>query len=156
MSFDITEHRSGSTPVDHFDFLARATRFADEAGPIMREALQREAPIGDALDDPHPGRLRDSIRYSRTTSPTEGVVVTWTAHTPYAEYVVKGTEPHMIYPVAALALHFHDRDGKETFVNTVVNHPGARANDFPERAERNVRDRMNSAFARIMTEDRNR
>jgi hypothetical protein len=154
MSFEITEHRSGSSPVEHFDFLSRATKFADEVGPLMRDALQREAPVGDPLDDPHPGRLRDSIRYSRTTSPTEGTVVSWTVHVPYADYVVKGTGEHLIYPVAALALHFHDRDGREVFVRSVVDHPGARANNFPERAERAVRDRMNSAFARIMTENR--
>ena len=131
-------------PFDRFQFMQRLTRWADEIGPAFRSELQAQAPVGDPLNDTHAGRLRGSIRYKRTTT-ADGVKIEWTAHTPYTPFVIHGTHEHDITPVAALALHFHDREGAEVF-SRGTHHPGARANDFPKRAYEVMGQRMRDGF----------
>lgn len=117
------------SPRERFEFMRGAVAFADEVGPRVRDELKRRAPVGQR--DPRPGRLRDSIRYSRTTRP-DGVRLEFTAHVPYARYVVGGTRPHLISARAARALHWIDAGGSH-FART-VHHPGTAPNPFPREA----------------------
>lgn len=132
LRFDPAQFRD--TPLDRFQFLRAATSFMDEAAPLVRDALKRAAPVGQRT--PRPGRLRDSIRYSRRTS-GDGVAAEFTAHTPYAGYVLRGTAPHRISARAARALHWVSASGPH-FARS-VNHPGTRPNPFPVRAAAAVR-----------------
>jgi hypothetical protein len=131
--------------LDRFQFMKRIVKWADGVGPIIRTALQEEAPVGDPMTDNHAGRLRGSIRYKRFTTPT-GIRVDWSAHTPYAPYVIHGTEPHDIDPVAARALRFHDNRTGEWVIRGHAHHPGARANNFPKRAGDRMRGLINQSF----------
>lgn len=129
----ITTYMTGA--LQEFTIRRGLVEWADTIGPSMREELKRQAPVG--LDEEgesgrRPGRLRDSITYRRE-SITDGVRVVWSAHIPYAEYVIHGTRGHEISAVAAKRLRFHGRDGDVAYRDH-VSHPGARANDFPSRA----------------------
>lgn len=124
-SFGISESREGGSPIEHFNAMARLVGWADRVGPLMREALQKEAPVRS-------GRLRDSIRYRRRTS-GDGLAVEWSANTPYADFVVHGTQAHTVHPVATHALHITDAHGDAAFA-MFANIPEIPANDFPGRA----------------------
>lgn len=117
-----------------FIWMRGAVTFMDRAGPELRSAIKREAPVGEG---PGAGRLRDSVRYSRST---RAILVRgeFRAHTPYTRYVVDGTRPHIIRPVAARALHWRDAGG-DHFAR-LVRHPGTRPNPFARRAA----DRMHA------------
>jgi hypothetical protein len=120
------------SPFARFSWTVAANEWADEAGPMVRAALKAEAPVGKTdLSGRKGGRLRDSIRYERETA-AGSVTMTFTANTPYAGYVIEGTGPHAITASAARALQF-SLDGAVTYRRS-VNHPGTKANDFPERA----------------------
>lgn len=116
----------GNDPLKRFNFAKLAVEWADTIGPKVRESLRAAAPV--AADDGHPGRLRDSIRYSRALTPA-GLAIEWTANTPYAIYPIKGTAPHEIAAHAAKSLHFNDAQGAEVFAK-FVHHPGSAPNDF--------------------------
>jgi len=118
---------SGGQGLAKFKALAVLTKWADLVGPEMREALKDKAPVGQGAGA---GRLRDSIRYERETF-GGGLTMRWTANVPYARYVIDGTAPHEIRPVAARALHW---GGKPGVFAKVVHHPGTQPNDFPEKA----------------------
>lgn len=122
---------SGGAPVgnlERFKWLKAMTAWADEVGPIGRTLMRYEAPISKG---PNAGQLRRKIRYERRTS-VGSVKLMYGVNVRYAKWVVSGTKPHVIRPVAARALRFQGRGGI-TFAR-VVHHPGTRANDFPARA----------------------
>jgi hypothetical protein len=58
--------------------------------------------------------------------------VTFTAHTPYAKFVIDGTPPHVIEARAAKVLHWTGPNG-DVFRRR-VNHPGTQPNPFPRKA----------------------
>lgn len=112
-----------------FNLKAALAAWADEVGPVVREALKDAAPVGVGAGA---GRLRDSIRYERQAAVT-GITLLFTANTPYAKYVIDGTAPHEIRPKAARMLHWTG-DGGESHFGRVVHHPGTQPNNFAERA----------------------
>jgi hypothetical protein len=116
------------SPFGQFKWLKAATGWADLVGPAVRTELKRQAPVGQGANA---GQLRDKIRYERRTTATS-VQLRFSTGVGYAKYVVGGTKPHVIYPVAARALRFAGRNG--TVFARVVHHPGTKANDFPARA----------------------
>jgi HK97 gp10 family phage protein len=146
---------TGSVPPrKQFVWLRAAVKWADEVGPAVRTALKANAPVGQG---PRAGRLRDSIRYQRTTTGAS-VSITFNAYTPYARYVIEGTRPHAIYPVAARYLHFKGRSGGDVFVgprgsSAHVNHPGTKANPFNRRAMQEMRPYLQATYTRIMREE---
>lgn len=113
------------------------TEWADETGERVRDALKAETPVVT-------GRMRGSERYSRTTA-GDTTRLDFTAHTPYAGYVIHGTRPHEIRPVAARALRWINAEG--IHFAKVVHHPGTKANDFPERVKTELRDEIVSNLA---------
>lgn len=123
----------GGGPRKQFLWMKAAVEWADTIGPVLREELRREAPV--AKQDPagrnRPGRLRASIRYERRTTGSS-VSVQFTAYTPYAGYVIEGTNPHVIRPIAARYLMFYQ--GEAQRFSRLVHHPGTKANPFNRRA----------------------
>jgi hypothetical protein len=69
---------------------------------------------------------------------------------PYAEYVVKGTAPHVIRPVNARVLAF-EVGGKVVFTS-LVHHPGTKPNPFMQRAAEAARSKAEEAFAELWLE----
>jgi hypothetical protein len=119
------------------DQLAFAVRkavieWADETGEKVRDALKAETPV-------RTGRMRGSERYSRTTA-GETTRLEFTANTPYAGYVINGTRPHEIRPVAARALRWIDASG--VHFAKVVHHPGTKPNNFPDRVKAELKDEI--------------
>jgi hypothetical protein len=128
MEFDAG--KLAQSPLARFSWARAATTWADQAGPLVRDALKKEAPVGKG---DRAGRLRGAIRYERATSLGEGLVtLRFDAHVPYTPYVLDGTRPHLITAKAARALHWQD-GGRDVFARR-VNHPGTKANPFNERA----------------------
>lgn len=135
-----------TSPREQFDFMRNAVAFADEIGPRFRDELKRRAPVG--ATSLRPGRLRDSIRYSRTTR-NGAVRLEFKAHVPYARFVVHGTRPHRISARAAKALHWTNASGSH-FAKSVW-HPGTAPNHFPEETLRASRLLVEVSFKRNMT-----
>lgn len=131
--------------LSRFQLTAATSRWADEVGPTVREALKIATPIG--RNTPRPGRLRDSTRYARYPEAT-GLRIEWTAHTPYAPFVIHGTAPHTIRPVAARALHW--RDARGSHFAREVRHPGTRPNPYPERVMRALEPAIRESYARTV------
>jgi hypothetical protein len=127
-SFDIavSDFHSGKLgALQQLQWTKRLVEFSDFIGPKFRKILQDEAPVDS-------GRLRSSIRYSRVTL-VGSVRIRWTAHVPYAPFVIEGTKAHRITAVAARTLHWTTSGGGERFAHSVW-HPGTKPNDFPKRA----------------------
>lgn len=136
----------GGPPLQHFKALKAMTEWADDVGPKLRDATKEATPVDT-------GRTKKSERYERKTT-GDGVRMTVTAHTPYIKYVIKGTKPHVIRPVAARALHWNGKRGP-VFAK-VVHHPGNRANDFPGRVRKAMRqeavDNLKRRLQKALTE----
>lgn len=135
LTIELSGDSIADNPFARFSWTKAAVEWADEAGPMVRAALKAEAPVGKTdLSGRKGGRLRDSIRYERETTPGS-VTMVFTANTPYAGFVIEGTGPHLIplepkAPGTALQFEFQ---GAVTY-RRQVRHPGTKPNDFPERA----------------------
>lgn len=132
-------------PLRRFQWTRAAVAWADEAGITGRTALKAKAPVGKG---PNAGRLRDSIRYQRTTAVGRGITVSFTAHTPYAGFVIGGTRPHRIEARAAKALHWVGPHG-DVFRRSVW-HPGTRPNPFPRKAMLPLMPHLQRRYAEIV------
>lgn len=132
-------------PLRHFQVMKVLIEWADATGPYVRSILKERTPVVT-------GRMKLSERYARTGF-AEGVRLEWRAYTPYAKYVIDGTRPHIIRPVAARALHWYSGDGRQHFAK-VVHHPGNKPNPFPkevldavkDEVMQDLRDRVNAAL----------
>lgn len=106
--------------------------WSDETGHVIRDALKAETPV-------RTGTLRGSERYTRTF-PGDTVRLEFTAHTPYAPYVIDGTRPHEIWATSARALRWTGPGGVHFAKH--VHHPGTAPNDFPGRVLDEFRDQV--------------
>lgn len=122
----------GKPPLQRFQFLKAAGKWADDIGPKLRDAVKDETPVDS-------GRMKRSERYERITS-ADTVSMRITAHVPYTPYVVKGARPHIIEPVAARALRWVGPRGP-VFAKR-VHHPGNKPNDFPSRVRNSMRQEI--------------
>jgi hypothetical protein len=138
----------GNSPLGRFQWTAAAATFADEAGPVIRDALKEASPVGKPPNDPRPGRLRDAIRYSRSTTAGDSLRLEFTASPPYTRYVIDGTRPHLIEAVASRALHWVAAEG-DRFAKR-VHHPGTAPNPFPRRAMETVKEPVSDLFKTTM------
>lgn len=107
-----------------------ATKWAVETGEVLEHAIKREAPVSKK---PTAGQLRDSISY-RPRVTASSANVEFMSRAPYARYVINGTPAHTIVPRNARVLRW--QQGGAWIYRQRVNHPGARANPFPEKAIR--------------------
>lgn len=139
--------RTGGDPFRSFAWRRAAAAWADETAVIVRGALKNAAPVGRGADA---GRLRDSIRYRRHTG-ADSIVLEFTAHTPYASYVIDGTRPHVIRARTARYLHWVDAGGRDRFAKQ-VNHPGTKPDRFPERTIGPLLPGIQRRYAQIVTD----
>lgn len=107
-----------------------AARWAADTGTVLTDAIQRAAPVASKPDG---GKLRDSITYRPKISSTSASVE-FISRVPYARYVIDGTPSHVIVPRTARVLRW--QQGGQWVYRQRVDHPGARANPFPEKAVR--------------------
>lgn len=119
-------------------FKPMAATWRGRIAPLVLTALRDEAPVYK-YDDPElsrgqkPGDLKNSIKLDSVGgSIGEGVEMTFISDVKYATYVVTGTRGHEITPTRALMLHWV-RGGQPHFRDH-VDHPGTKANNFPQRA----------------------
>lgn len=117
--------------------LAMTVHWADEIGPKIAQKLSQNAPKVT-------GRLAGSIRYQRETA-AGAVEIQFHSNVPYAGYVIGGTKPHIIEPVAARALHWHDTRGADVFA-MVVHHPGTKPNPFNQRTLDDMRGEIITSY----------
>jgi HK97 gp10 family phage protein len=69
----------------------------------------------------------------------------------YAEYVVKGTRPHIIRPANGLVLAFEGAGGKMVFTR-LVHHPGTKPNPFMQNAAEDARGKAEEVFSQLWLE----
>ena len=120
---------SGKSTLEAFELTARLVAASDIVSPVLRARIRDRTPVGRGG---HAGRLRDSVTAQRRTS-IGWVRLEFHSKVPYAPYVIKGTKPHTILPVAARMLHWTTPDGQDVFARR-VQHPGTKANNYPRRA----------------------
>jgi hypothetical protein len=83
----------------------------------------------------------------------ESVQVRFISNVPYAGYVIDGTEPHVIRPVAARALawlNYGHAPGAYQFAMK-VNHPGTAANPFPQKVLGEMAPEIQRALVEAMS-----
>ena len=142
--FSVTlDYPDGGRPLQHFDWLRAATSWLDDTGAMLRGDIQEAAPVRS-------GRLASSIRYERNSAGGATVSGRIGTHVPYAGYVVGGTLPHLIRPVAARSLHWVS--GGQGHFARLVHHPGTRANPFARRAIEEKMDRVRDSYRDAMIE----
>ena len=132
MTLTVRVDSTRNSPLSRFQWGLAARQWIDQAEPLIRERLRQAAPVGQG---PGAGRLRDSIRSEHVVS-AANVVLTFTAHVPYAGFVVEGTAAHDIRPRNARVLHWTGPGGG-VFAH-LVHHLGTRPDPFAERAVRPV------------------
>lgn len=140
----------GDSPFARFSFMRAAVAWSDDTGPVVLQALKDEAPVApdSTISNTKGGRLKNSIRYERETS-ADSVSAVFTANVPYAGYVIGGTGPHVIAASAARFLRYEGSEGQAVFSRS-VNHPGAKANPFNERAIIPMTVELRESFAEAM------
>lgn len=105
---------------------------------IRLAPVGKDDPLGGARADGGPGNLRNHI-VKRVVLGDKGVtVLVGVEHVKYAEWVVKGTAPHVIEG-KPLLVFFWPKVGRVVAFPR-VNHPGTKANNFMQRALRVLHD----------------
>lgn len=128
--------------LDRFKRASVLSEVTDTVRPSLLAALRLASPKIT-------GKLASSIRARRETSisgidPHVNLIAT--SDVPYARFVLEGTRAHDIYPNQAQALHWMNQMGDSVF-SKVVHHPGTRANDFPDRVWRGMREMVMAEMA---------
>ena len=88
----------------------------------MTSDLKRTAPVDT-------GELRRTTGAELTSATNRKITAEARVDVSYAEYVTKGTRPHVITPKRAGGVLVFKVGGKTVFA-TKVQHPGTEANDF--------------------------
>lgn len=140
-------------PFKDFQWLKRATRWADEVGPPTLSTLKSMTPVAKPVPGSGgvPGQMRMKTRYERKTS--AGLVsLNFGTGVGYARWVVGGAKPHLIRPVSARALRFYGGHGNYFIYRRLVKHPGNRPNPYPTRAIQSVQRELERRLDEIMRE----
>lgn len=128
MSYELKFDAKNVSIFKRFSFIRATSRWADEIGPLMEAAIKANAPVSKKGG----GRLRESITFRKKTG-ISGVALEFGSNVPYAEYVERGTPPHLILPRRATMLRFEGRGGDIVY-SPYVHHPGTRPNPFARQA----------------------
>jgi hypothetical protein len=118
---------TGKYGMSDLSILRAITVWEAEIAPALLAEVKRRAPVYPQGG----GRLRDSMYLSRRSS-GQGLEARIMSSAPYAEFVVRGTSPHIIEPKSSLALHWSGK-GSDVYAAR-VNHPGNKANPFVQQA----------------------
>lgn len=146
MSIKVTVSGANRHPFRSFSWPAASSSWAHTVGPVVQDALKRDAPVAAV----NGGWLRDSIRFESRIGGASAQLV-YAATAPYAGFVLRGTSPHIIRARRAKALRF--QQGGQTRFAAFVHHPGTRANPFPARAIRPLLPLIRRDFAQIVIKD---
>jgi hypothetical protein len=130
MTMTLTVEKGNQRFMTRWRWEAVATKWAVETGEVLERAIKAEAPVSNK---PTAGALRDSITFKPRVSGT-AATVEFVSRVPYASYVINGTAAHVIVPRNVRMLRW--QQGGQWIYRSHVNHPGARANPFPEKAVR--------------------
>jgi hypothetical protein len=122
-----------------FNWQVAANSWADTVAPEATVLTRARAPF-------FTGRLRQGIG-SRTESSPEAVTITIFGTASYLPYVLDGTRPHVIAARNAKALRWMGKGGIGVNFARSVNHPGTKANPFPEEALEVATPMIMSRFA---------
>ena len=119
------------------EFEDRWADFEEAVGPTLVDAMAEEAPRDT-------GFLADE---SQSWQDTDGrlEIVSTDERGPIAKFMIRGTQPHDIYPVNAQALHFIGADGTDVYTMH-VSHPGTQPTPYNQRAWEDVRDEVVAEF----------
>lgn len=143
----MTMEVTASGPVPRLRWQEAARAWAGEATPMGMALLRAHTPVGFG---PHAGALRQSER-ARVEESEGSMMVVFYTRKYYARYVLEGTKAHVITVRNARALRWVDRVGNPSFA-VRVNHPGTKADPFPERALARLRPALAHLFARCVKE----
>lgn len=121
---------SGANRSIRLDWPAASRTWAASIAPPAEAVMKARAPF-------RTGKMRQGIG-SRTEAGPESTSVILYGTAPYLPYVIGGTKPHPIPkeplpPGRALRWIANSGHGGAVFAKS-VNHPGTKANDFPEQA----------------------
>ena len=122
---------SGADRRLRFDWPAASKAWSAQVTPLAGQLLRASTPVGAG---PTAGRMRQSVTPREEMSAAALMVVFYTT-VPYAGYVLGGTKAHPIAARNAKALRWLDNrgHGPVRFARS-VQHPGTKANPFPEKA----------------------
>lgn len=133
---------SGADRTLEFDFEAAAGAWAGAVAEPATAIMKARAPF-------RTGALRQGIG-SRVESAPGSVVIYGTAS--YLPFILGGTRPHVIAARNARALRWMGSGGIGVNFAQRVNHPGTKANEFPEEAMGAIEPFIVSEFADAMRE----
>jgi hypothetical protein len=140
---------SGADRSLKFDWKAASEAWAADVEPAAAGSMKRFAPFGAG---PTAGSLRQSLGSRLEPSPGLMWIVLY-GTVPYLPYVLGGTGPHPIAARNAKALRwFGNRGHGPIAFAKSVNHPGTKANDFPERAIAPLKTMILQSFADAVRE----
>lgn len=122
----MTVTREGIPPGGALRWDEAASTWAREASKVAEGMLRSHAPF-------RTGALRASIK-SRTEPSPGMVLVVLYATAPYTKLVLEGTRAHPIAARNARALRWLGPGGMGVHFAKHVNHPGTKADPFPDRA----------------------
>lgn len=133
---------SGASQRIRFDWPAASRSWAAAVAPEATALMKAHAPF-------RTGAMRQGIS-SRIESAPESTSVVLYSTASYAPFVIGGTQPHTITPRNAQALRWTGPGGV-SFAKS-VNHPGTKANDFPEQAMTVATPMLLSRFSEAVQE----
>jgi len=118
---------SGADRSLKFDWKAASGAWAADVEPAASRSMKMRAPF-------RTGAMRQGIGSRLEPGPSRMWVVLYSTAS-YAPYVLAGTGPHVIAARNAKALRWFANAGHGPIMFAKsVNHPGTKANDFPEKA----------------------
>lgn len=126
--------------------VAVPTTLVREIQDIVTPVLLEETPVSpdDVPGKPH--LLSATERPRVKLSMGGGLSIVWGTDAPYAPFVLHDTAPHTIMPRNGNVLAF--RAGGGMIFARYVNHPGTKANRYPERAVARTRPEIRAALVR--------
>jgi hypothetical protein len=130
---------SGADRSLKFDWKAASEAWAADVAPAATGSMKRFAPFKT-------GAMRQGIGSRLEPGPGRMWVVVYSTAS-YAPYVLGGTAPHVIAARNAKALRWFANAGHGPIMFAKsVNHPGTKANDFPEKAIEPLKTLILQAF----------
>jgi hypothetical protein len=115
--------KKGATEKLYFDWNATQRNIARKVIPVVLVALRTKAPVSRRSDPPaghEPGRFRDSIGFRIQTEDKSTMFLSFLSTSPYAEYIIKGTQGGtLIEPKKTRALRWAV-DGGYVFASAVT------------------------------------
>lgn len=112
---------------------------------VQKDIMRRTRKVARRARETCPvktGKLKATIRAEKTTENglPAGQVTLGNKGTPYANWVLDGTRPHVIEARRVKNLHFYWAKKGEWVTTPAVNHPGTARNPFLTQALRAARD----------------